>query len=174
MTIRIDVETASITDAINGLLSPTGKAGMARLYREVGELLVDSTRERFNTSQAPDGSSWPLNSPTTFDKFLAKKSRIKGKDGRLNERGKNYVLSKRPLIDEGYHLPLSISMAIEDNALIVGSSAPDAAMQHFGGTKADFPHLWGDIPARPFLGISDADEEGILGAINRILRESVY
>ncbi|WP_248594777.1 hypothetical protein [Candidatus Accumulibacter contiguus] len=26
-----------------------------------------------------------------------------------------------------------------------------AAMQQFGGTKARFPHLWGDIPARPFF-----------------------
>jgi phage gpG-like protein len=28
---------------------------------------------------------------------------------------------------------------------------PYAAMQNFGGTKAEFPHLWGDIPARAFF-----------------------
>jgi phage gpG-like protein len=27
-------------------------------------------------------------------------------------------------------------------------------MMNFGGTKAQFPHLWGDIPARPFMPIS--------------------
>ncbi|MFK3602796.1 hypothetical protein [Pseudomonas sp. AP19] len=33
---------------------------------------------------------------------------------------------------------------------MVGSDKPYAAMMQFGG-GADFPHLWGDIPARPFL-----------------------
>jgi phage gpG-like protein len=31
-------------------------------------------------------------------------------------------------------------------------------MQQFGGTKAEFPNLWGDIPPRPFLGLSIEDE----------------
>ncbi|MES2146141.1 MAG: phage virion morphogenesis protein [Pseudomonadota bacterium] len=30
-----------------------------------------------------------------------------------------------------------------------------AAMMQFGGTKAQFPNLWGNIPARPYLGFSD-------------------
>lgn len=31
-----------------------------------------------------------------------------------------------------------------------------AAMQQFGGKKSEFPHLWGDIPARPFLPVDQA------------------
>jgi phage gpG-like protein len=38
-------------------------------------------------------------------------------------------------------------------------------MQQFGGTKNEFPFLWGDIPARPFLGISNDDEKAILSII---------
>ena len=34
-----------------------------------------------------------------------------------------------------------------------------AAMQQFGGTKQQFPYLWGDIPARPFMPV---DTEGNL------------
>jgi phage gpG-like protein len=46
-----------------------------------------------------------------------------------------------------------------------------AAMQQFGGTKAEFPHLWGDIPERPFLGVSD-DEKEILEIISDYLIEN--
>ena len=34
-------------------------------------------------------------------------------------------------------------------------------MQQFGGRKAHWPHLWGDIPARPFIGLSDKDVDNI-------------
>jgi len=36
-----------------------------------------------------------------------------------------------------------------------------AAMQQFGGKKSEFAHLWADIPARPFIGLSPADLAGI-------------
>jgi phage gpG-like protein len=42
-------------------------------------------------------------------------------------------------------------------------------MMQFGGTKSQFPHLWGDIPARPFVGVSDADKAAILDVISRRL-----
>ncbi|MNT61306.1 hypothetical protein D3C72_1989410 [compost metagenome] len=32
-------------------------------------------------------------------------------------------------------------------------------MMHFGGDKSEFPHLWGDIPSRPFLPM---DAEGVI------------
>jgi len=44
------------------------------------------------------------------------------------------------------------------DAVEIGTNLPYGAMQQFGGTKAEFPHLWGDIPERPFLGLSKDDE----------------
>ena len=44
-----------------------------------------------------------------------------------------------------------------------------AAMQQFGGIKSEFPHLWGDIPARPFLGVSESDAEEILAIVHDYL-----
>ncbi len=46
-------------------------------------------------------------------------------------------------------------------------------MQQFGGNKSKFPNLWGDIPARPFLGISDADEKMIVSTVNEYLRSVI-
>lgn len=50
------------------------------------------------------------------------------------------------------------SAAIDNSALVV-SNKPYAAMMRFGGDKSEFPHLWGDIPGRPWLPM---DAEGII------------
>ena len=55
-------------------------------------------------------------------------------------------------------------MCIRDR-VEVGSNRVYAAMMQFGGTKAAYPHLWGDIPPRPFLGVSEADSANILAQI---------
>ncbi|WP_432724193.1 phage virion morphogenesis protein [Jeongeupia wiesaeckerbachi] len=53
-------------------------------------------------------------------------------------------------------LAASITADYGHDYALVGSNKVYAAMQQFGGDKADFPNLWGDVPARPFLPI-DAD-----------------
>lgn len=55
-------------------------------------------------------------------------------------------------------LAASITTQATDSSALVGSNKPYAAMMQFGGTKSDFPHLWGDIPDRPFLPM-DAEGE---------------
>ena len=55
----------------------------------------------------------------------------------------------------------------------IGSPKEYAAMQQFGGQKSKFPHLWGDIPARPFLGISDRDQKSVLDIISGYLNDSI-
>lgn len=54
-----------------------------------------------------------------------------------------------------------------------GTNVVYARMMHYGGTKAMFPHLWGDIPARPFLGMNDDDRASVLNIINRIMDEGL-
>ncbi|NBB09335.1 phage virion morphogenesis protein [Pseudomonas sp. SLFW] len=48
-------------------------------------------------------------------------------------------------------LAASITTRATDSSALVGSNKPYAAMMQFGGDQSDFPHLWGDIPARPYL-----------------------
>ncbi|KAE9641970.1 hypothetical protein EJA71_20150 [Pseudomonas sp. PB106] len=45
-----------------------------------------------------------------------------------------------------------------DSSAVVGSNKPYAAMMQFGGERVDFPQLWGDIPARPYLPVSNAGD----------------
>jgi len=110
------------------------------LMLEIGEDVVESTKQRFVTATDPDGEQWAKNSDVT----LAHKS------------------GSRPLTDGG-NLARSIHYTqLGNDGVEIGTNAVQAAMMQFGGTKAEFPHLWGDIPERPFLGLSDADKQHIL------------
>ena len=111
--------------------------------KEIGKVLVESTKQRFASGEGPDGQAWAENSPVTIDR-----------------KGRN-----KPLIDEGT-LAEQLSYAVTGNQLEVGSSMEYAAMQQFGGTKSEFPNLWGDIPSRPFLGVSESDAEEILAIVH--------
>jgi len=113
----------------------------------IGEDLVDSTKRRFETSTGPDEQRWADNSEVTIDK-----------------KGRN-----KPLVDQGNLLRQISYDVVGSDTLIVGSAMEYAAMQQFGGTKTEFPALWGDIPARSFLGISDDDERKIIDTINSYL-----
>ncbi|AZE35237.1 Phage capsid and scaffold [Pseudomonas chlororaphis subsp. aureofaciens] len=55
-------------------------------------------------------------------------------------------------------LAASITTQATDSSALVGSNKPYAAMMQFGGSKSDFPHLWGNIPGRPYLPM-DAEGE---------------
>lgn len=125
---------------------------------DIGELLVYSTKTRFSTSTAPDGTPWAPNSPATLVRWMRN-----GGGG-----------AKHPLIGNGKTLLEQISRHINGSGdtLEVGSPTPYAAAQQFGmkkgyagETSRGSPIPWGDIPARPFIGISDADKQSILDTI---------
>lgn len=56
-------------------------------------------------------------------------------------------------------LAASVTTHADSSSALVGSNKVYAAMMHFGGEKQEFPNLWGDVPARPYLPM---DEDGKL------------
>lgn len=131
-------------------------ANLTPLLKNMGEQVLNSTQERFDTSTDPDGNRWASNSPVTFARLLG--SRHTNKSGKINARGVSRVMSKKPLI-LSHTLQGSIRYQLNGQSVMVGTNMVYAKMMHFGGTKSAFPHLWGDIPARPFLGISATDKQ---------------
>lgn len=145
------------------------------VLEEIGELLIDSTKQRFGTSMAPDGMPWAKNSPTTILQYLGRyKSSFSKRDGRLTKKGDERASSKRPLIGETRDLSRQIIKRVEgSHTLLVGSTVPYGAVQQFGAKKREFGKApWGEIPARPFLGISDQDRSNILDTISDYLLRS--
>lgn len=144
--ITIEIKDDELTAALNGLITEMGD--MTSVMQDIGELLMNSTKERFKAGIAPDGSAWAAKSPNTA-----------GRD-------------RRPLFGPTGLLSSQIFYEAGADRVVVGSNLVYAAMMQFGGTKAAFPHLWGDIPARPFLGVSEDDRIGILETVEEWLATS--
>ena len=156
---EISVENASVLSALNAMISALDEPLAA--YQDIGEYLVESTKRRFAAGESPDGDPWAPNSPVT----LSRKSP-----------------EQRPLF--GSHsgqgsLHNDIYAQADSDGVAVGSPFRYAAAQQFGmpkgfaGTdKRGRSIPWGDIPARPFLGLSDEDEREVLSIIYEHLTDA--
>lgn len=112
---------------------------LAPLMRGVAAELVSQTEENFENEGRPD---WLDLSDTTTER-----------------RVKNGNWPGQILQVSAAGLAASVTSLATDSTALVGSNKPYAAMMHFGGKKSEFPHLWGDIPSRPWLPM---DAEGVL------------
>jgi len=144
---------------------------------DIGELLIETTKQRFQTSTAPDGSRWAPNSPATIRRYL----KIMGgafskRTGGLTKRGARLAASKKPLIGETKSLSTQISYRADRTSVEVGSLMPYAAIHQFGGQAGRGRKV--TIHARPFLPIKpdetlyDADKRRILDVIERFITKS--
>ncbi len=186
--ITIAIDDQQVRQAFSNLIA-SGRSPRPVL-QQIGEMLVDSTKQRFGTATAPDGTPWAPNSPATMIAWLRKKSgKFEGhkrtgnrdgyfygkgdKKGKLAAKGIATVMAKRVLIGDTTDLARQIFPVVGGDYVQIGSDRPYAAMQQFGGAKSKFPNLWGDIPARPFLGLSDQDTQNILDTISEYLQASL-
>ena len=132
------------------------------LLKSIGEDVMQSTKERFKSSTAPDGRAWAPNSPVTLARFA-------GRWG--GRKGAQRAGQKKPLIGESRQLSRTINwQMLRRDAVAVGSPMVYAGVQQFGAPKAPRGRgPWGAIPARPFLGLSAADEKHIKALVQRFL-----
>jgi phage virion morphogenesis protein len=135
---------------------------------EIGEILVKSTQQRFATETNPDGERWAENSDVTLLAHLNRRQDSYTKTGRLSAKGARRIGAKKILTDRGYLGDLIRYQMEGTTAVLVGSDRKYAAVQQFGQKKGasgttlkGAPIPWGDIPARPFLGVSDEDRRDI-------------
>ena len=140
--IEGSIDTTQVLKALQQLVDNVDNPSPA--LREIGEELVESTKQRFASKTDPDGKGWKDNSAAT-----------------IARKGRDFPLTgETGLLGEQIHYNL-----IGSDELEVGSSMEYAAMQQFGGLKSEFGHLWGDIPSRSFLGISSSDEKQIIDIV---------
>ena len=158
MAQLIELTNRSGLDYLQGMLDRA--KNFRPVLAEIGEDQTESTKRRFSTAKAPDGTPWAQNSATTIARYgdlFARK-----KDGTRSKKTEAKIAGKKPLTGETRALATTINyQVLGDNEVGIGSPMVYAAMQQFGGKKSDFPHLWGNIPARPFLGASEADKVNI-------------
>lgn len=168
--IRVEIDSVDAQAAFARLRQQL--TTMRPLMQDLGEHLVEATKRRFETSTAPDGSRWALNAETTYLRYLGRFQGGEGVDGRLNAKGAARAAAKKPLIGETRALSTSINYLAGDQFVEIGSPMVYAAVQQFGAKARSFTggkSPWGDIPARPFLGLSGEDEAEIGRTVSRYL-----
>lgn len=173
--IKIEIDDREMRAALARLRARG--SDLRPVLAQIGEALVDSTRQRFRQGSAPDGTPWAPNSPVTVLEYVRRRLgatvRRRGEKIRTGgARAARTAAGKRPLVGESRRLSTEIRYEVSPGQVAVGSSLVYAAVQQFGARKGQFgrtrrgaPIPWGDIPPRPFVGISADDRRTILELI---------
>jgi phage virion morphogenesis protein len=156
--IRLEFNAKSIFDSLDAARDVL--IDLTPVHQDIGEYMVEATRERFRRGEAPDGSKWRAKSPVTLARYLAN-----GDGARPN-----------PLIGPSGRLSTEIVRYADKNSAEIGSALEysgvmqrGAAQGAFGRDSRNHPIPWGNIPARVWLGISDTDERNILDIVDEHL-----
>lgn len=157
--VQIEITDDQISPAVARLAAHL--SDLTPFYGQAGEIVLNSTKQRFNEGVAPDGSRWARNSLVT----IARKGQAK------------------PLWGESGNLRTQINYEAGPDGLVWGSGATTAeyaATQQFGAAKGAFgktkfggPIPWGNIPSRPYLGISEEDRSNLVDCLREYLKEAV-
>ena len=166
LSIDVEIDDTRVVEALNQLAKKGGNMGAA--FRDIGEYLLISHRERFDREEAPDGSKWePLSEATLRRKMLKgvrrskgeKKKRLTGKRGSTKAGAINALAASRILKEEG-DLRDTLRYQETDSSLEFGTDRIYGATHQFGDDDRN-------IPARPFLGLSAADEQEVIRIIEK-------
>ena len=155
--IHVEFDDAEVRRALDRLQA--AGADLRPAMQDIGEHLLNTTRERFRDEEDPDGAPWAPLRPAT-------KRRKKRNAGRI-------------LTEEGF-LRGNLVARADSDSVVVGSPSIYAGTHQFGAKKGAFgatskgsPIPWGDIAARPFLGVSHDDEREIVDIILDHLTDSI-
>ncbi len=129
--IEVELDHARLQDALRRVEWAVGDT--APLMRAVAVELGSITEENLE-AEGQSGNDWPELSDVTIG---------------IREAAGTWPGQMLQVSAAG--LAASITTHADDASALVGSNKPYAAMMHFGGDKDAWPHLWGDIPARPYL-----------------------
>ena len=136
LTIANAAEVAAAFERLQSRL-----ADLTPVFRDIGEAMLNRTRERFDSQTAPDGTPWKPLSPA-------------------------YALTKRPdpgLILTRYgRLRGTLDYRAGPREVRIGTPLIYGATHQFGRPEKN-------IPARPFLGLSPSDEQELLAILTEWL-----
>ncbi len=132
--IEIDYDDADVRAALKKLLAKLGS--LEPVFRDIGESLLISHRERFDRAVSPDGVSWPDLSPAYQQRKRRNRDKILVLDGWLRQ----------------------LNYAASGTELRIGTDRVYGATHQFGDPSRH-------IPARPFLGLDDAERNELLDAL---------
>ncbi|NRB18320.1 MAG: phage virion morphogenesis protein [Rhodobacteraceae bacterium] len=151
------------TDTLDPALAAVAAAikDMSPVMEAIGELLLVSAQDRMRDGEQPDGSPFAPRSQTTLDRYA-----------------KLGLTFGAPLNVSG-DMRNTLFYDAAPDSVEYGSNAIQAAVMQFGAAKGAFGKAsngasipWGQIPARPFIGLSDDDQTNIVAELSEWLEEA--
>ena len=134
---HVDLERAELQAFFESKLSKM--ENLRPFYVNVGEHMLNSVEDRFDTETAPDGTPWAALAPATIA-------------NRLRRHGN----AELTILRERGHLAGSFNYDANSSQVSIGTPVVYAAIQHFGGETGRNQSV--TIPPRPVLGMSPQDE----------------
>ena len=160
MRIKVQLNDAAAQRSLARLV--TAGTNLTPLMRVISAHLQDSAEQSFEKEQSPDGKPWAKLSPVTVDQ----------------RKKKGYVPIK--ILTQRAHLARSILADWTSNEAIAGTNVIYAGTHQFGAKQGAFgtsrrgsPIPWGNIPARPFLGVSPAHNQMIVDDVIRHMHRQI-
>lgn len=154
-TIKVNLDLGELEDALERLMD----AGhdMTPLTRNISEIMYDATARAFQAEQSPDGKKWAPLTPLTLSRRKGKGKILAPTGGASGLRG-------------------SIQAEHDATSARVGTNRIYAGPHQFGARKREFKGVapWGDLPARPYLGIGEEDEMEIQDAMRCYIEDAIY
>ena len=133
-------------------------------FRSIGESLLFSHAERARQEISPTGNKWAPNRPYTIEMYWAKRGYKKG------SRPK----TKPKILRDSGTLLDTMTYKVSSNSVIFGTSMAAsgyAYLMQYGAKKNRSLGIWGDIPARPFIGFSATDKTYAMLTISNYIRK---
>ncbi len=164
--MRIDLKTAEAEAVFAELMRRT--TDLTQPMADIGDDMVESTRQNFIEGSSPDGVPWAPKAQATLDAYAARKETV----------------STKPLIGPSRTLSTNILFQASSNSVAWGSNMIQAAVMQFGAEAGEFGATigrdkngrefmvstpWGNIPARPFIGVGEEDETAIVATLEHWL-----
>jgi len=162
VSISIDVDDEEIQSSIDQLIHRLGD--LRSVFSSIGEYMVRSTEDRFQTQQTPEGQPWaPLSASTLAQK---KNSKILTETGRLRGSIVYQVIANKVVVGANVKYAQFHQLGTKPYVILPqkkkalywkGARHPVRKVNHPG------------LPPRPFLGVSEADRAEISAIIGDFL-----
>lgn len=143
--ISVEIDDQEVQQAMKRLTAVVGNPRIA--FSDIGEYLVLSHYERWEKEQSPDGTPWAELKPDTIK--------------RKREKSRQLDI----LVQDGYLRDL-MRYNPSPSGLDFGTDRKYGATHHFGDDDRG-------IPARPFLGLSDADQIEVVSILQEHLQNAM-
>ena len=159
--IHLELDDRELKRALDKLAARV--SDMAPVMHRITQVMEEGTRTHFEEERGPDGQKWKPLADSTLLAYMRRAS----PGGLLTKRGNTRTkavkaLAQKKILHDSGNLGHLLNKEVSSMSAMLGSNQMYTNTHQFGR---------GNIPARPFLGFSDAIKANIMGVVADYIAE---